>query len=80
MIIEESKDGFKSTDYKGYKPYSPAPKGYDWRDYVTLNESGDGIVSCHMCDIRESGCSQLDDPRYYCKKDEVDMQSSLFDF
>ena len=79
MIIEE-KDGFKSTDYKGYKPHSPAPRGYDWRDYCTLSDDGMKILSCHMCDIRESGCCMIDDPRYYCKRDKVDRQSSLFEF
>ena len=39
LELVESADDFKSTDYKGYKPYVPAPRNYDWRDYHKWIES-----------------------------------------
>jgi len=54
--------------------------GYDWKDYVRLNDEQDGVVSCHMCDIRQTGCIDDKTPRYYCKKDRRSIQTSLGDF
>ena len=50
IIFCESSDDFNSKDYKGYKPYTMPRRGYDWREYVRLNDTEDGVVSCHMCD------------------------------
>ena len=55
-------------------------RGYDWKDYVVLNKDGDGVVSCHMCDIRKTGCLNKATPRYYCKKDKRSIQTSLGDY
>lgn len=84
MIVEKA-DDFNSKDYKGYKPYSPPPRNYDWKDYHKWTESK-GIKlemikgTCHHCDIRKHSCMDHNLPRYYCKKDKVDRQSSLFEF
>ena len=76
----ESSDDFNSKDYKGYKPYQEPRRGYDWREYVRLNKCNDGVVSCHMCDIRKTGCIDDKTPRYYCKKGKRSIQTSLGDF
>ena len=80
IIFCESSDDFNSKEYKGYKPYQEPRRGYDWKDYVILNKDGDGVVSCHMCDIRKTGCLNKATPRYYCKKDRRSIQTSLGDF
>ena len=79
MICEEGK-GYNSHYYKQYKPYTPPVRGYDWKDYVELNDEQDGVVSCHMCDIRKTGCIDDKTPRYYCKKGKRSIQTSLGDF
>ena len=79
-MICETSDDFNSKDYKGYKPYQELEHGYDWREYVRLNKDGDGVVSCHMCDIRQTGCISKVTPRYYCKKDRRSIQTSLGDY
>ena len=76
----ETSDDFNSKDYKGYKPYQEPRRGYDWKDYVRLNDTEDGVVSCHMCDIRKTGCLNKATPRYYCKKDKRSIQTSLGDY
>ena len=80
IIFCESCDDFNSKDYKGYKPYQEPERGYDWKDYVKLNDDEDGVVSCHMCDIRRTGCISRTTPRYYCKKDKRSIQTSLGDY
>jgi len=74
-LCEES-DDFKSTDYSGYKPYSPPKpskwntKYYDPAEYIT-----DGKY--HQCDIRRTGCTSKATPRYYCKQ-KKEIQTKLF--
>ena len=80
IIFCESCDDFNSKDYKNYKPYTMPRRGYDWKDYVRLNDTEDGVVSCHMCDIRKTGCISQTTPRYYCKKDKRSIQTSLGDY
>ena len=80
IIFCESFDDFNSKEYKGYKPYQEPRRGYDWKDYVRLNDEQDGVVSCHMCDIRRTGCLNEATPRYYCKKDKRSIQTSLGDY
>jgi len=80
IIFCESCEDFNSKDYKNYKPYTKPKRGYDWKDYVRLNDDGDGVVSCHMCDIRKTGCLSPTTPRYYCKKDKRSIQTSLGDY
>ena len=80
IIFCESCDDFNSREYRGYKPYTTPERGYDWREYVVLNKDGDGVVSCHMCDIRKTGCIDDKTPRYYCKKGKRSIQTSLGDF
>jgi len=80
IIFCESCDDFNSRDYKNYKPYQEPERGYDWKDYVELNDEQDGVVSCHMCDIRRTGCIDDKTPRYYCKKGKRSIQTSLGDF
>ena len=80
IIFCESCDDFNSKEYRGYKPYTMPRRGYDWKDYVVLNKDGDGVVSCHMCDIRRTGCIDDKTPRYYCKKGKRSIQTSLGDF
>jgi len=80
IIFCESCDDFNSKDYKNYKPYTMPRRGYDWREYVVLNKDNDGVVSCHMCDIRKTGCIDDKTPRYYCKKGKRSIQTSLGDF
>ena len=80
IIFCESCDDFNSKDYKNYKPYTMPRRGYDWKDYVRLNDTEDGVVSCHMCDIRRTGCIDDKTPRYYCKKDKRSIQTSLGDY
>ena len=79
-VVCESGRGFTSRDYQNYKPYQEPERGYDWREYVRLNDAEDGVVSCHMCDIRKTGCISRTTPRYYCKKDRRSIQTSLGDF
>ena len=76
----ESCDDFNSKEYRGYKPYTMPRRGYDWKDYVRLNDDEDGVVSCHMCDIRKTGCLSRTTPRYYCKRDKRSIQTSLGDY
>lgn len=78
-LCETSVD-FNSREYKNYKPYAEPERGYDWREYVRLNDDEDGVVSCHMCDIRKTSCIDKTLPRYYCKKDKRSIQTSLGDF
>ena len=80
IIFCESSDDFNSKDYKNYKSYHEPRRGYDWREYVRLNDAEDGVVSCHMCDIRRTGCLNEATPRYYCKKDKRSIQTSLGDY
>jgi hypothetical protein len=63
IIFCESCDDFNSKDDKNYKPYTKPKRGYDWKDYVRLNDEQDGVVSCHMCDIRRTGCIDDKTPR-----------------
>ena len=72
----EEGDGFKSTDYSGYKPYS-MPKPSIWsKNYYDISEyTVDG--KCHMCDIRRTGCLSNHTPRYFCKK-KKEVQTTLF--
>ena len=79
-VVCESCEDFNSREYRGYKPYQEPERGYDWKDYVKLNDDEDGVVSCHMCDIRKTGCIDDKTPRYYCKKDKVERQITLGDF
>ena len=79
-VVCESCEDFNSREYRGYKPYQEPERGYDWRKYVELNDAEDGVVSCHMCDIRQTGCLSTATPRYYCKKDRRSIQTSLGDF
>ena len=74
-LCEESED-FKSSDYSGYKPYSP-PKPSKWNtryydptEYITNGK-------CHQCDIRRTGCTSKATPRYYCKQ-KKEIQTKLF--
>ena len=80
IIFCETGDDFNSKEYKNYKPYQEPRRGYDWKDYVRLNDEQDGVVSCHMCDIRKTGCIDDKTPRYYCKKGKRSIQTSLGDF
>ena len=80
IIFCESSDDFNSKDYKGYKLYQEPRRGYDWREYVRLNDDEDGVECCHMCDIRKTSCIDKTLPRYYCKKDKRSIQTSLGDF
>jgi len=79
-VVCESCEDFNSREYRGYKPYQEPERGYDWKDYVELNDEQDGVVSCHMCDIRKTGCIDDKTPRYYCKKGKRSIQTSLGDF
>jgi len=79
-VVCESCEDFNSREYRGYKPYQEPERGYDWKDYVELNVEQDGVVSCHMCDIRKTGCIDDKTPRYYCKKGKRSIQTSLGDF
>ena len=79
VVCESCKD-FNSREYRKYKPYQEPERGYDWKDYVELNDEQDGVVSCHMCDIRKTGCIDDKTPRYYCKKGKRSIQTSLGDF
>lgn len=83
MLCESCED-FQSRDYKGYKPYAPAQKGYDWKDYhdwIIVNGVRLEMVkgTCHMCDIRMTGCISKDTPRYYCHKDDNKSVQTTFD-
>ena len=80
VVVCESCEDFNSREYRGYKPYQEPERGYDWKDYVKLNDEQDGVVSCHMCDIRKTGCIDDKTPRYYCKKGKRSIQTSLGDF
>ena len=77
MMIVESDGEWESKDCKAYKPYAEAPRHYDWQDYVKLSDDGQRVLSCHMCDIRRTGCMSPSTPRYYCKKDKKDIQVKL---
>ena len=79
-VVCESCEDFNSREYRGYKPYQEPERGYDWKEYVELNDDEDGVVSCHMCDIRRTGCIDDKTPRYYCKKGKRSIQTSLGDF
>ena len=79
-VVCESCEDFNSREYRKYKPYQEPERGYDWKDYVELNDEQDGVVSCHMCDIRRTGCIDDKTPRYYCKKGKRSIQTSLGDF
>ena len=79
-VVCESCEDFNSREYRGYKHYQEPERGYDWKDYVRLNDTEDGVVSCHMCDIRRTGCIDDKTPRYYCKKGKRSIQTSLGDF
>lgn len=79
-VVCESCEDFNSREYRKYKPYQEPERGYDWKDYVKLNDDEDGVVSCHMCDIRRTGCIDDKTPRYYCKKGKRNIQTSLGDF
>lgn len=79
-VVCESCEDFNSKEYRGYKPYQEPERDYDWKDYVKLNDEQDGVVSCHMCDIRQTGCIDDKTPRYYCKKGKRSIQTSLGDF
>lgn len=72
----EEGNGFKSTEYSGYKPYS-MPKPSKWNDkfYDPNDYYVDG--KCHMCDIRRTGCRSNHTPRYICKK-KKEVQTTLF--
>ena len=80
LEVCESGKGFNSKDYKGYKPYKKPRRGYDWREYVRLNDAEDCVECCHMCDIRQTSCIDKTLPRYYCKKDRLSIQTSLGDY
>ena len=73
-------DDFNSREYKNYKPYAEPERGYDWREYVRLNDDEDGVECCHMCDIRKTSCIDKTLPRYYCKKDKRSIQTNLGDY
>lgn len=79
-VVCESCEDFNSREYRKYKPFQEPERGYDWKDYVELNDEEDGVVSCHMCDIRRTGCIDDKTPRYYCKKGKRSIQTSLGDF
>lgn len=79
-VVCESCEDFNSREYRKYKPYQEPERGYDWKEYVELNDDEDGVVSCHMCDIRRTGCIDDKTPRYYCKKDNGERQTTLGDF
>ena len=79
MICESGKD-YNSKEYSKYKPYTAPVRGYNWRDYVRLNKEEDKVISCHMCDIRQTGCIDNKTPRYYCKKDKRTIQTNLGDY
>ena len=82
-LCEES-DDFKSSDYSGYKPYS-IPKSsiwnkryYDCDEYIEYEDKFRmKIKSCHMCDVRRTGCTSKTTPRYYCKQ-KKEIQTKLF--
>lgn len=76
-MLCETGYGFNSKNYVKYKPYQPPQQGYNWKDYVKLNKEGDEVISCHMCDIRQTGCTSTSHPRYYCKKDRRSIQTTL---
>ena len=80
IIFCETSDDFNSKDYQNYKPYKKPERGYDWKDYVELNDDEDGVIGCHMCDIRRTGCTSKATPRYYCKRDKRSIQTSLGDY
>ena len=79
MICEFDPDGWRSQEYSKYKPYAPAPRNYDWRDYHTLSSDGMRVLDCHHCDIRKTGCQSSNRARYNCHK-RKEKQVSLFDF
>ena len=80
IIFCETSDDFNSREYKNYKAYAEPERGYDWKDYVKLNDAEDGVECCHMCDIRKTGCIDKTLPRYYCKRDKRSIQTSLGDY
>lgn len=80
MIVEEGM-GFYSREYKGYKPYQEPERGYDWKDYHKWTNHNELIPdTCHMCDIRKTGCMSPSHPRYFCKRDKKTIQMTLGDF
>ena len=76
MIVEEGM-GWNSREYKNYKPYQEPKKGYNWKDYFYIIG---GRKVCHHCDIRKTGCLSPNHPRYFCKKDKKEIQTTLGDF
>ena len=79
MLCESGRD-FNRKDYAHYKPYQPPERDYDWHDYCKLSPDGMSVVSCHMCDIRETGCMSPTTPRYYCKRNKRSIQMDLGDY
>ena len=84
-VVCESCEDFNSRDYKNYKPYQEQEHGYDWKDYFRWKTSNGVKIekipgTCHMCDIRKTGCIDDKTPRYYCKKGKRSIQTSLGDF
>lgn len=45
-VVCESCEDFNSREYRGYKPYQEPERGYDWKDYVELNDDEDGVECC----------------------------------
>jgi hypothetical protein len=42
-VVCESCEDFNSREYRKYKPYQEPERGYDWKDYVELNDEQDGV-------------------------------------
>ena len=74
-FINENSQGFRSTDFPGYKPYQKPGRDHSWRDDFELDELGDVIPgTCHACDYRRTSCISTSFPRYYCHKDDNDVE------
>ena len=84
-VVCEMSEDFNSKDYKNYKPYQKPGRNYDWHDYFKFKMKNGVIIeqikgTCHMCDIRKTGCIDSKTPRYYCKKDKIEIQTTLGDY
>lgn len=78
----ESGNGFNSKEYKGYKPYTPPPKDYDWRDchdWIYSNGVRLHMIkgTCHSCDYRKASCMSWNLPRYYCHRNDKNKTKQL---
>ena len=86
MLCEEG-HGFRSREYRNYKPYTPTPKGHDWRDEHDWICSENGVRlekvdgTCNGCHYRKYSCMDPRLPRYYCHKSELkSRQTTLGDY